>query len=156
MIIWGSKNRFKKIDEGQFHCPKCGVNRDYHLKHAQRYFTLYFIPLVPIKNHGEFVECQTCVTTFDTAVLNMRIGRATTAQLGDQLAAMMNALKPRLEEGYPIEFMVRDLTATRLDRSVALQAVDNAIGSRRKTCPACGLTYAPTVASCHDCGSQLS
>jgi hypothetical protein len=130
--------------------------RRYHHKRATRFFTLYFIPLVPLKDLGEYVECQTCTTAFDPAVKHVRVAPAVTAHSSDQLAAMMNALKPRLEEGYPVEFMVRDLTAARLDRSVALQAVENAIGTQRKTCSACGLTYAPTVTGCRECGRQLS
>lgn len=68
---------------------------------------------------------------------------------------MMNTLKPRLEEGYPVEFMVRDLTAARLDRDLAIKAVDDAIGSRRKKCPNCRLTYAANITGCRECGTQL-
>ena len=153
MIIWGSKVRSKKLDEGQFYCPRCQTTRPYHYKRAARYFTLYFIPLIPIKDLGEFVECQSCGSAFEPAVLHARPAQASAS--GGQLAAMLNTLKSRLEEGYPTEYAVRDLTAARLDRDVALKAVTDAIGKTRKTCPNCNLTYAPTVLACRECGRTL-
>lgn len=153
MIIWGSKVRSKKLDEGQFHCPRCQTTRTYHYKRATRYFSLYFIPLIPMKDLGEFVECQTCGSAFEPIVLRTRPAQA--AASGDQLATMLNTLKSRLEEGYSTEYMVRDLTAARLDRDVALKAVNDAIGTARKTCPACKLTYASTVMACRECGRTL-
>ncbi len=69
MIIFGTKGRIKEVGSGQFVCPRCRAMRLYKRKHAARYFTLYFIPVFKIKDLGEFVECQTCGGTFQTAVL---------------------------------------------------------------------------------------
>ena len=37
-----------------------------HYKHIKvtKFFTLYFIPLIPLGSAGEYVECQTCKGTF--------------------------------------------------------------------------------------------
>ena len=82
MIIWGFRTIFRKIAEGLFHCPKEDADRPYQLKVAQRFFTLFFIPIIPLKKHGEVVECQGCKTRFDPAVLS----RPTTPQMALQLA----------------------------------------------------------------------
>jgi hypothetical protein len=60
MLIWGWKPRSKRLAEAEFHCPGCGVDRHYHDKQARRWFTIFFIPFIPLKVLGEYVECQTC------------------------------------------------------------------------------------------------
>ncbi|MCA9245859.1 MAG: DUF533 domain-containing protein [Planctomycetales bacterium] len=64
MIIWGSRGRTSLIEGGQFHCPQCGVQRGCGLKEVRRYFTLYFIPLIPLDKAGRYVECNSCGGTF--------------------------------------------------------------------------------------------
>jgi len=58
-----------KLDEGEFHCPQCAVKKPFKHKKVVRFFTLYFIPLIPLGRIGEFVECQTCRGTFVPRVL---------------------------------------------------------------------------------------
>ena len=71
MILWGSKNREKKLASVPFFCPSCGRDGTAtHFKQA-RYFTLYFVPLFPIHTYGEFVRCDACQATFDTGILSM-------------------------------------------------------------------------------------
>ena len=82
MIIWGFRTIFRKIAEGVFHCPQEDSDRPYHLKVAQRFFTLFFIPLIPLKKHGEVVECQSCKSKYDPSVLS----RPTTEQMTERLA----------------------------------------------------------------------
>lgn len=55
--------------EGQFLCPQCAANKNYKHKKVTRFFTLYFIPIIPLGQAGEFVECQTCRGTFVSRVL---------------------------------------------------------------------------------------
>lgn len=92
MLIWGWKTRAKKLAEGEFHCPHCGADRLYHHKQARRWFTLFFIPLIPLKVLGEFVECQTCKNGYDTAVL----GLPTSAALTEQMVAATREAVARL------------------------------------------------------------
>jgi DnaJ-domain-containing protein 1 len=70
MIIWGSRGVTSSIAKGSFHCPKCDQPRSYEHKKVRRFFTLYFIPLFPMANLGDYVECQTCKGTYKEAVLH--------------------------------------------------------------------------------------
>ncbi len=72
MIIFGTRGVKFKIDEGNFLCPQCAIERGYKHKKVRRFFTLYFIPLIPLDNLGDYVECQTCKGTFVSNVLNYK------------------------------------------------------------------------------------
>lgn len=154
MIIFGTKARTKTIDSGTFFCPRCQTTRHYELKKAKNYFALYFIPIIPMNDLGEFVECQTCRTTFDAQVLTMP--QAEKPKRGQTLAEMLNTIKPQLENGLPIEYLLRDLTGAGLDRDVALTTMDAAIGKERRVCPTCGLTYAAAVSNCSEDDTPLA
>ncbi len=69
MIIFGTRGvRFTKA-QGQFQCPQCACQQPYKHKNVRRFFTLYFIPLIPLDSLGEYIECQVCKNTFVTRVL---------------------------------------------------------------------------------------
>lgn len=70
MIIFGTRGVKSTIKEGQFLCPQCASNKNYKHKKVTKFFTLYFIPLIPLGQAGEFVECQTCKGTFVPRVLD--------------------------------------------------------------------------------------
>lgn len=151
MIIFGTKARQKTVGAGQFYCPRCQVQRAYERKKARRYFTLYFIPVIPMDELGEFVECQTCHMAFTPDVLSMK-----PAPRKLTVTEMLNTVKKLLEvDAMPVEYLVRDLTAAGLDREVALATIRDQIGDGRKTCPNCGLTYAPAVTTCSECQQPL-
>lgn len=67
-IIFGTRGVTMNKDQGQFHCPTCGPS-DYKHKSVRCFFTLYFIPLIPMHQLGEYVECQQCQGTYQTAIL---------------------------------------------------------------------------------------
>jgi len=69
-IIFGTRGIKSTKKEGQFLCPQCAAERPYKHKKVTRFFTLYFIPLIPLGSAGEFVECQTCKGTFVPRVLD--------------------------------------------------------------------------------------
>ena len=69
MIIFGTRGVTSTKDTGTFYCPGCGDQQPYKLKNCRQFFTLYFIPVIPMKNLGEYVECQTCKETYQSAVL---------------------------------------------------------------------------------------
>jgi hypothetical protein len=89
MIIFGVSvfYIFGLIGTGQFHCPHCGGDREYEHRTARRFFTLFFIPVIPLDKVGEVVRCKTCHTKYDPIVLS----RPTTAQLASALPAGMRA-----------------------------------------------------------------
>jgi len=70
MIIFGTRGITTTPDKGTFNCPSCGCSRGYGLKRVRRFFTLYFIPVIPLDKLGEYVECATCKDTFNANALN--------------------------------------------------------------------------------------
>ena len=150
MIIFGTKARYKTVDSGEFFCPSCQKTRQYERKQGKNYFSLYFVPVIPMGDAGEFIECQTCGRSYHPDVLKQRLSKPQ-----PDVARLLNTVKSRLENGYPVEYMIRDLTDDGLDRDVALNTVQMAIGSQRRQCPNCDLTYAVSVQRCADCDRTL-
>lgn len=71
MIIFGlAVFFFGAIDEGMFHCPNCGGDRHYRRKAGRRWFTLFFLPVIPLNKVGEVVVCDTCKTKYRPGVLD--------------------------------------------------------------------------------------
>lgn len=69
-IIFGTQGITYSKGSGQFHCPQCAGKRQYKIKRVRRFFTLYFIPLIPLDKVGEYVECSSCKGTFRHEVLD--------------------------------------------------------------------------------------
>ncbi|MBS2032183.1 MAG: zinc-ribbon domain-containing protein [Deltaproteobacteria bacterium] len=93
MIIFGTRTRVGVVERGQFGCPRCGPGQSYERKHAKRWFTLYFIPVFPVGDLGQFIECGLCHGTFKTEVLSLRLPPAVDVNLEVELKrAMLRAL----------------------------------------------------------------
>jgi hypothetical protein len=71
MIIWGFRIVYRMLSSGVFLCPEEGAERPYSLKSGQRFFTLFFIPLIPLKKIGNIVECQHCKSKYQESVLQL-------------------------------------------------------------------------------------
>jgi tellurite resistance protein len=69
MIFRGGRVIKKTIGTGVFFCPREGRDRDYAQKKARRWFTLFLIPLIPLNEVGDFVECASCKNTYYPDVL---------------------------------------------------------------------------------------
>lgn len=69
MIIFGTRSVHSVKARGEFHCPHCADRAGYSHKEARRFFTLYFIPIIPLESVGDFVECLKCSRTFRSEVL---------------------------------------------------------------------------------------
>lgn len=70
MIIFGTRGVTSSAEKGAFNCPRCQGRRNYDRKRVRRFFTLYFIPVIPLDQLGEYIECQVCGGTFEEAVLS--------------------------------------------------------------------------------------
>ena len=68
MIIFGSRGLTSVIETGQFNCPQCGTPQEFQLKQVRNFFTIYFIPLIPLDIAGKYVECGSCRGTFDEEI----------------------------------------------------------------------------------------
>ena len=69
MIIFGTRGVTSTKETGPFNCPFCGDQRAYSRKSVRRFFTLYFIPVIPLDEIGEYIECLTCNQQFNEEVL---------------------------------------------------------------------------------------
>lgn len=69
IIIWGSRGINKTLATGHFYCPQCeGEERYKHIR-VRNFFTLYFIPIIPMGTLGEYIECQHCRLTYKQSIL---------------------------------------------------------------------------------------
>ena len=151
MIIFGTKAKFETISQGMFYCPHCQAQRNYLLKRGKKYFSLYFIPIFPMGELGEFVECGTCGITYAPAVLTRKVSKPQ-----PDAVRLLNAIKRQLDSGIALEYVVRDLTSDGLDRDVADNLVNTVAGENCKFCPDCELTYIASVTQCQECGTTLT
>jgi hypothetical protein len=69
LIVYGRRNTEKVVAQGTFACPGCGAGRMFVHKRVRRWFTLYFIPVIPLGTASEYVECWNCSGTFKPEVL---------------------------------------------------------------------------------------
>lgn len=70
-FIFGIGPKTKIVEKSQFLCPVCRTQSAYELRQQRHYFSLFFIPLIPLsKAKGEFVKCLDCGTEMPSTVLN--------------------------------------------------------------------------------------
>ena len=70
LIIFGTRGVTSPVARGDFRCPSCEKKRSYVHQRVRRFFTLYWIPIIPLDVVGEYIECQSCRGTFNLAVLD--------------------------------------------------------------------------------------
>lgn len=88
ILVWGFKAISKTLSEGVFHCPREGGDRQYRHRSARKWFTFFWIPIIPLKELGDFVECSSCNSTFYPSVLTA----PTTAKIADVLTIAVRHL----------------------------------------------------------------
>ena len=111
LIIFGLRVFYRMIAQGIFHCRRCGGDREYRHRAGRRWFTLFFLPVIPLNAVGEHVQCTTCRTRYVTEVLS----QPTTAQMQAALpAGMRAAVSAMLRSGDP---------ASAVSRQRAIEAV---------------------------------
>jgi zinc-ribbon family/Tellurite resistance protein TerB len=87
LIIFGLRVFYRTIGQGMFHCQRCGGDREYRHRAGRRWFTLFFIPVIPLGQAGEHVRCTVCGTRYRMEVLSL----PTSAQMQAALPAGMRA-----------------------------------------------------------------
>lgn len=68
-VIYGTRGITFTKEGGMFHCPSCKSSQGYRFRAVRRFFTLFFIPLIPLDKVGEYIECDKCSGTFVPRVL---------------------------------------------------------------------------------------
>lgn len=133
LLIFGLAVFFRTVGDGDFHCPNCGGDRPYRRRVARRWFTLFFIPVIPLNRVGEVIECRACRGRFDLAVLRTPTARQMEAVLPE---AMRRAAIIVLAAGDPGDARararaveaVRGYGATGFDEELLQVALDEAAG----------------------------
>jgi zinc-ribbon family len=87
LIIFGIRVFYRSIGQGAFHCQRCGGDREYRHLAGRRWFTVFFIPVIPLGQAGEHVRCTVCGTRYRMEVLSL----PTAAQMQAALPAGMRA-----------------------------------------------------------------
>ncbi len=88
LLIFGVTIRFKHLAEHDFFCPVCGGDRRGVLEMARRWFSVFFIPIIPLGELGQSVRCTTCGHRFDPTVLD----HPTTSDLASLTANAVRAV----------------------------------------------------------------
>jgi len=70
IFIWGWRAVSLLLGTGVFHCPHCQADSEYKHLRSRRWFTVLFLPVIPLNKLGEHVLCQRCGSTFRMAVLD--------------------------------------------------------------------------------------
>jgi ribosomal protein S27AE len=63
IFIGGVQPRKRRVDDQPRTCPSCGLPSA-RLKRLDYYISLFFIPLIPIKQGEQFLECERCGGVF--------------------------------------------------------------------------------------------
>ena len=98
LIILGLRVFYRTMAQGMFYCRRCGGDREYRHRAGRRWFTVFFLPVIPLNQVGEHVQCTTCRTRYVTDVLS----QPTTARMQVALpAGMRAAVSAMLRSGDP-------------------------------------------------------
>jgi tellurite resistance protein len=92
LIIFGTRGVTYGSEGGQFYCPDCSDRKSYLHRRVRRFFTLYFIPLIPLDLVGEYIECQTCSSTYKTSILEYDPQKASAAEEAEFQKAIRRVL----------------------------------------------------------------
>ena len=152
IIIWGTRGREVEVGTGTFHCPSCRSERSYTRKRVGTYFTLFFIPLFRVKDHGEHIECQTCHQKYELGVLNFRPSAASELP---EMERLSQSVRRDLVAGMPLQMVKQKLVNEGIHENSAGHTVSLAAEEGIRTCPSCGLSYLSTIARCSSCGTEL-
>ena len=130
-LIFGLRVYYRTIGQGTFHCQRCGGDRPYRLRGGRRWLHIFFIPLIPLGQAGEHVQCDNCRTRYRPEVLSL----PTSAQMQAALPAGMRAAAiAMLTAGEPRAVPARRRAVESI-RSAGLSHYDDAALSADLTAP---------------------
>jgi tellurite resistance protein len=92
LIIFGTRGVTYGSEGGQFFCPDCEGKESYRHRRVRRFFTLYFIPLIPLDLLGEYIECQRCTSTYKLSILDFDPQKTADAEEAEFQKAMRRVL----------------------------------------------------------------
>ena len=70
VLIFGLRGVESVAETGRFHCPRCDQEMTYSNYLIRRWFTLFFLPVIPLDKLGSYISCWRCNTAYTHEVLN--------------------------------------------------------------------------------------
>ncbi|UCC23147.1 MAG: TerB family tellurite resistance protein, partial [Planctomycetota bacterium] len=70
LFIAGTKGETTIVAKGEFYCPECNAHTHYHHNQVHEKATVFFVPVVNLKLLGEYIECQSCGSTYKMEILD--------------------------------------------------------------------------------------
>jgi hypothetical protein len=70
LLIFGFRVVLRTIAGGTFFCPDERADRPCLRRAARRWFTLFFVPVIPLGRLGGLVQCESCRRTFPLEALD--------------------------------------------------------------------------------------
>lgn len=134
--------------EGEFHCQICREKRSYSLIKSARYFHIFFIPIVPLEEPKEAVECHECGRQFEKSALSHNPGPSPKERL---LARVID----ELAAGKSVEEVRDKLTQPGLSADLLQRAIERALDGSVRTCERCRLHFSKSARICKECGDAL-
>jgi hypothetical protein len=148
IIYWGTISRRKEVGTGRFYCPNCRRMRPYKRHRLTRCFSVYFIPLFPIADAGEIVECMKCRQEWKPRVLRLtpssRDGRT------------MTEIRQWLGQGLTIGEVGAILGRRGMGGAEVEEWIDWAASGESSVCTHCQRAYPSHRRSCPVCGRAMS
>jgi len=71
-LIAGTKVEENQVGSGTFNCPYEGSKQPYRHVRLEKKATAFFVPVATMSDLGEYVECQSCGSTYKPEVLKIR------------------------------------------------------------------------------------
>ena len=68
-VLFGEQSRNQEVASGDFDCPVCLGRQHYHHRRIKQYFSLFFIPLLPLEDSANYLICSGCQACFDPQIL---------------------------------------------------------------------------------------
>lgn len=92
-IFIGFERRNWSAECGKFHCRICRGERGYTLINSCIYFTVFFIPICPVDEMDEVVECHDCGRRFEVDALSYKPPPGPKERLLERVSAELAAGK---------------------------------------------------------------
>lgn len=69
-FIAGIQGETATVATGEFYCPTCEEQTVYHHDQVHETATVFFIPVLNLRLLGEYIECQSCDSTYEMEILD--------------------------------------------------------------------------------------
>ena len=117
-FIWGWRAVLTVLGAGQFSCPQCLTDTEYQHVQQRQWFTVFFLPVVPLQQLGTHVRCTRC----NGAFLDVVLDRLTMPQLEHHLGLASRAVVAHLVSLSPRSVAVEDAAIECLSTAPGVQA----------------------------------